>query len=101
MSEVKHTIREALIAMCYREVVPERWLKPVGHVLFSYLEETNTWKNHFKDIQGKVCIWESHILEDEDPLFRLKEFEAYTRIDIVCGTSREQYSQFQLSSIDI
>lgn len=91
------TFREALLAMSYREEKDGRWAKPVGYVLFTFLEEANQWSNWFRDLQGKLSRW-NHInyVDGKDPLFFLKECEAYTRID-VGGYG----SKFELSGIDL
>jgi hypothetical protein len=92
-----HTIREALLAMNYSEVQPSIWLKPIGQHAFTYSEKSGKWSNYFMDISDKLCLWESHSFKDGDPLPELKNFESYTRVDIVCGKNS---SQFHLKAID-
>jgi len=72
-----------LASMCYSEEKPGFWLKPVGFQLFSFDFSRNEWVNWFKDIQGNLCVWEKHKLKEHiDALTQLKEFEAFTRLDI-------------------
>ena len=85
-------LREALISLGYREDL-RAWLKPVGYHLFICHEKNNHWENWFVDIKGKLSLYESHYLPDQNPLINLKTLEAYTRINVGDGSS-----QFQLSA---
>jgi hypothetical protein len=95
------TLREALLAMGYREVAapggPDRWLKPVGYHLFVVVEATRTWTNVFVDGHGKISVYASQALPERDYLAMLKEAEAYTRINIDASTR----SHFELTAIDL
>ena len=94
------TVREALLAMGYRESKPGHWLKPIGFQCFSYHEAKQEWANWFRSANGVVECWETKSLKDdgsETALQRLKGFECWTRCDI----SADCNSQFQLSAIDM
>lgn len=92
------TIREALIAMGYKEVKPKNWMKPIGYQLFSYNEEKNEWVNWFKDGNDKIAIWETKSFRrDVDTLHQIKEWETWTKTDMwIHGNS-----DFHLAAIDI
>jgi hypothetical protein len=86
--------------MGYREDTDPRnrivWVKPVGYHLFMAHEKNQRWENWFLDIEGKLSLYQSETLPEEDTLSYLKQYEAYTRINMGNGTS-----QFQLSAIDL
>jgi hypothetical protein len=69
------------------------WMKPVGYHLFTCQEDSRQWENWFLDIEGKLSLYHSETLPEEDTLSYLKQCEAYTRISVGNGTS-----QFQLSA---
>lgn len=89
----------ALTQMGYRECNPGVWLKPVGYILFSYQVDKNRWTNWFKNVQGKLSVWESHSFDDIDKcgsfLDQLKAFETFTRTDIYV----EADSHFELDAL--
>ncbi len=99
------TLRESLIALGYTESEPGRWLKPIGYMLFTVEEgrpdHKDRWSNWFKDLHGKVSLFEDAYLypypEKGDYLNQIKILEAYTRVD-VCTESR---SEFHLKAIDL
>lgn len=72
-------IRQSLSSMCYREVKPGKWLKPVGLHIFSYEEDKKLWSNWFKDATGKISLWQSEEIVDGDFIVCLKELEAYSK----------------------
>ncbi len=97
-----HTIRQALLAMGYREELPGQWLKPVGWHAFSYHEKNNVWTNHFMTGKGKPGCWERQSFQADiehygDNLYQLKCFEANTRISVMAGYE----SRFELNAVDI
>jgi len=80
------TIREALLAMGYQEAQPGRWMKPVGWHTFAYDEETLTWVNVCRLGDGEVGVYEKHtFIEKETPLRQLKDWEAYTRVNVAAS----------------
>lgn len=88
-------IRRALSSMCYREVEPGRWLKPVGCHLFTYEEDRNEWTNWFLAYNpGTIERWSSESpSEDGGPFIgQLKDWEMWTNI-----SSGDPQSEFQLS----
>jgi len=90
---MEYTIRQALQAMGYHEERDGIWLKPVGYHAFGYNESKKQWFNWFRDMQGEISLYESHILKDiYDPLSQLKSWEAYTRISVAAQSD----SQFEL-----
>ena len=93
------TIREALLAMEYREAKPGIWLKPVGYVCFTYSEAKNEWANRFVGAVAsgsKIECWNSNSFKkDSDPLAELKYFEYGSRTDI------DSISHFELVTIDL
>ncbi len=96
------TLREALLSMGYREEQPNKWLKPVGYVLFSYNETTNQWANWFKSSKGDIEYWETNqFVHDENKagsyLYQLKKFECWTRTDLYTQVD----SEFHLRAIDL
>jgi hypothetical protein len=91
------TRREALLAMGYQEREPGKWLKPVGIHCFSYIERLNRWENWFKDMKGTLQVYEAHEFCESDPLRQLKDWEAWTRINVCHGSG----SSFELFAIDI
>ena len=95
-------MREALLAMSYREVKSGCWMKPVGFHAFSYNEEKNEWANWFKNGLGKTDLlttkhFGKDLFESGEYLDQLKRFEACTRIDINPGNN----SCFELMVIDL
>lgn len=99
---VKMTIREALLAMAYKEVKPGHWMKPIGYQSFTYHEEKNEWANWFLSAQGKISLWETKSFKDDfkhfgDYLKQLKCWECYTRTEMNPANS----SEFHLRAIDI
>ena len=88
------TFREALLSMCYREVQPGQWCKPVGFHLFVFSEAKNLWENWFKGGDGKLHCWESKTLVTQHDL---KTAEAYTR----AFTDPTGSSDFALAAVDI
>lgn len=91
------TNRESLIAMGYREMHAGKWAKPIGYQLFTFDEKSGKFHNWFKDIQGKICVWESYTYVDGDLLKQLKDWETWTKHDLFCNG----HSNFELSVIDI
>jgi hypothetical protein len=97
-----HTIREALIAMSYREVQPGHWMKPIGFQSLTYHEGKNEWSCWFRGGgDGNILLWETKsFIHDEghdDYIYQLKHWECYTRTSMnPCHNS-----DFHLSSIDI
>lgn len=94
------TTRECLIAMGYREEKSGiEWAKPVGYHLFTYSEKLQVWDNWFRKLDGNVACWDSKELLLDDPNFltTLKEFEAYTRINVAASAQ----SNFELSGLDL
>jgi len=75
------TIRDALVAMGYRERAPGIWLKPIGFQAFGYSENHGCWYNWFVSADGKVSLWDSKKFDSNYPLEDLKAAEAYTRTD--------------------
>lgn len=97
------TIREALLAMGYREAKPGQWIKPIGYQALSYHEGRNEWANWFLSGKGKIECWEikKFKLTEEDGFYeylrQLKDFECWTRVDLfIYGQST-----FELSGIDL
>lgn len=75
-----------LSQMGYR---PDRgfWVKPVGTSLFVFDAGTQEWSNHFLAMNGEHAVWDRHILPgyvstDYEFFRRLKELEAFTRINV-------------------
>lgn len=94
----KMTIREALIAMGYKEVAARKWMKPMGYQLFSYNEDNNNWTNWFTSVKDEIVAWDSHSFDSQyNPLSQIKDWESYTRHDLVCNSN----STFELRAIDI
>ena len=91
------TLREALLAMGYTEAKPGRWLKPVGYHLFTFDEAKRTWRNYFKGGTGEIMIWESRELPEDNALSRIKEAEAYTKINV----EKSINSSFELQALDV
>lgn len=90
----KATISAALSSMCYREVRPRVWAKPVGCHLFVF-DLALVWTNWFRAKDGSLDIWERETLPpDREPLSWIKEKEAFTRINVAWGSG----SQFELAS---
>lgn len=87
-------MRSALSAMCYREVAPGRWFKPVGHMLFAFDEFLGRWTNHYRSMTGTVERFESKQgpSPGEVPLRWLKDVEARTRTDV----NPDSTSRFEL-----
>lgn len=88
------TIRDDLAAMGYREVKRGQWMKPIGYQCFVYDEKTERWSNWFKSKSGGVEIYESKLIKDNVPhLDQLKQFEAFTRTNVVvdCNSKFEVY----------
>lgn len=97
------TIREALLAMGYREQRSGKWFKPIGYQCFMYDEVNDTLINYFKGADGKIHTWNSNKLRHKDDppdyddyLDRIKLFECYTRTDIHATNSN-----FEFLAIDI
>ncbi len=80
-------MREALISMCYREVKPGVWAKPVGFHLFTFEEDRNEWTNWYKAGTGEIDRYEAKEpdLEEGTAISFLKGYEAYTRTNITVG----------------
>lgn len=99
-----HTIREALLAMGYRECAPGKWLKPVGFQLLSYSEERNelaNWFGHAGDPE-QYLLWNTETLKPDhaqhgDYLFQLKYWECFTKL----GMFGQMHTQFHLRAIDL
>jgi len=100
-------MREALLAMGYREVLSGKWAKPVGYSLFSYNEETSTWACWFRSADDNEMVrWASAKFEEKlwttdtgevKPLVFLKHQEAWeSRVNVGSLTS-----EFELSAIDL
>lgn len=89
-------IRSALSSMGYREVRNGVWAKPMGYQLFLFREDNQTWYNYFKDIKGKISLWQSKKGLGDSPLRNIKEFECWTKHDLHCNGD----SNFQLSSLE-
>lgn len=81
------TLREALSAMCYREIKPGKWFKPVGNILFVFEEENRTWTNWYRPANSPEEIWCSHTLDVAavDYARQLKSWEMNSRIDRFYG----------------
>jgi hypothetical protein len=96
------TIREALLAMGYRECKSGYWLKPIGYQLFSYHEGKNEWANWLRVLSGEIDSYDRKSFQHDEVQFgtylrQLKEFECWTATDkYVDGRS-----QFELGAIDI
>lgn len=93
-------IREALIAMGYRECKPGKWLKPVGYQCFSFYEDSKEWVNWFRAKTGELMPWDSHHLSDDESKFgsyteQLKYRECFSRTDLYLK------SNFELQAIDL
>lgn len=101
-------MREALSRMCYREVKPGTWAKPVGVVLFTYEEERREWTNWYLCSGGEErSRFDAHTFPDyqgcqpfdDDPLGWLKTCEAWTRTSVGAGGSGDgRRSEFELSA---
>jgi len=92
------TLNQALSAMGYRNLRgnDSKWAKPIGYQLLLVSTETFKWKNYFKDIKGEIILWESKKLTPAyDWLRQLKDFEAYTRLNINLS------SEFELTPEEI
>lgn len=82
------TLREALIAMGYREARPGKWTKPVGYHLFTFSEERNEWVNWYlpgnsEDPAPYDTDEANHDLKEAgDYVRQIKEWEAWTRINV-------------------
>lgn len=84
------TIREALLALGYREKKTGKWLKPIGYMCFSYDERTKCWFNCFKaPTANEIRVYDEQRLVEGDPLKQLKEWECNTRIEISNESSFE------------
>lgn len=91
------TMREALLAMGYREQEAGKWLKPFGYQLFGYYEPKLRWTNWLKGANGKILVYESHVYTSGEPLKVLKEWETFTRTDMYCNGD----SEFHLTGFDL
>ncbi len=95
------TVRQALQAMGYREMKPGTWGKPVGFVLFTFEEDTNTLTNWFRAVTGEVMVYNANKLTPDaverygSPLYQIKEFECFARTD-VSGVN----SQFEFMTLE-
>jgi hypothetical protein len=96
------TIREALLSMCYREVQPGHWMKPIGFQSLTYHEGKNEWCCWFLAANdGSVSLWESKAFEHNAKDFgsyldQLKNWECYTRTSM----NHCYNSEFHLRGID-
>lgn len=76
------SLKEALLGMCYKEVEPGKWLKPVGWMCFCFDEKHSRWLNAFKSVPGETRVWNSaQLKEGDEPLYFLKHQECYSRTD--------------------
>lgn len=91
-------IRAAFSSMCYREIRPGVWAKPVGASLFTFSVEKG-WENWFKGLDGTPRVYERHGVTfdgTDDPvefLHFLKQYEAWTRINI--ATESDHHFELQ------
>jgi len=99
-------LRFCLTAMCYQEVKPGHWFKPVGYGLFIFEENIAMFTCFFKSTVGTIGIWNSKRFGNESLgydtdrhvfLMMLKEEEANSRIN-VCPESN---SHFELGAFDL
>lgn len=77
------TPRQALTSMCYREIRPGVWTKPVGYALYSYVEERGEWGVWFASAaDGETLCWTtveiSLSASGAEFLDHLKSHENYT-----------------------
>lgn len=89
-------VRAALQSMAYREVRPGIHMKPLGFMCLTYSEDRGLWQTWFKPANSdKPQVWEQHAFKpDYDYLVQLKEFEAYSRLDV----HPDRMSEFELTA---
>ena len=96
------TLREALLAMGYRETRSRQWLKPVGFACFVYSEDRAVWYNYVLGADdGSVVHWNSETFRpveenNGDFLYQLKYFESTTKVG--SGSPR---SHFEIGALDV
>ncbi len=99
-TERARTLREALLAMAYKEVKPKIWMKPTGFQCFTVHEDRTEWTNYFISAEKDLEIWDRQPLKENvtsgSYLFQLKNLECFTRTDIYIHGD----SNFELFAVD-